>query len=64
MLTSKNPFSQIRSGSMMPNKPPPFMDMSSPSYQGIPPLPTVKLAEGGVVVEKPMKKKQHPFKRM
>ena len=67
MLTSKkSPFGNIRSGSLMSqNKPPMFIDFNTTS--GIPPIPEmpVMLKSGGtLVVEKPAKKKVHPFKRM
>ena len=67
MLTSKSPFGNIRSGSLMSqNKPPMFIDFNTVS--GIPPIPempAVMMKSGGtLVVEKPAKKKVHPFKRM
>lgn len=41
--------------------PPPFMDMSDPSYVGIPPIH--KMKDGGLVVEKEVKPKQNYFQR-
>lgn len=50
LLNRPNPFAMF--------KPPPFMDMGSPDYRGIPPMPQMMYQEGGTILVPDSKQKK------